>query len=233
MASNNYFKNVVFLLPNTGKFPAKLYLVFAKRKDFIFEARLLTNLWIHHISRKIACKDVIVIIGKEGHRSSDLSKDSDIVNSICEKLLLLNSMVITTYSLKSLFWLMLFSYNNVYCHVLMNLVRACSDGPILLASQQLLKVLKGWPGFIFQAPWIPLIKATFTKHYGWCIAHLIGLENKAAGPCLCSVCSCANRLQPSCSTGYLWWVWPHSNKRYSCWCDILQSTWILFQCNPL
>lgn len=63
--------------------------------------------------------------------------------------MLLNSMVITTYSLKSLFWLMLFSYNNVYWHVLMNLVRACSDGPILLASQQLLKVAERLAWFYF------------------------------------------------------------------------------------
>ena len=63
--------------------------------------------------------------------------------------MLLNSLVITTYSLKSLFWLMIFSYNNVCWHVLMSLVRACSDGPILLVSQQLLKVAERLAWFYF------------------------------------------------------------------------------------
>ena len=44
---------------------------------------------------------------------------------------------------------MIFSYNNMYWHVLMNLVRACSDGPILLASQQLLKVAERLAWFYF------------------------------------------------------------------------------------
>lgn len=73
---------------------------------------------------------------------------------------------------------MIFSYNNVCWHILMNLMRHVHMTQPCWLLNRCSKFLKGWPGFVFKAPWIPLIKAAFTKHYEWCIAHPSRLENR-------------------------------------------------------
>ena len=77
---------------------------------------------------------------------------------------------------------MIFSYNNVCWHVLMNLVRHVQMAQSCWLPNSCSELLRGCPGFVFQTPWMPLIKVAFTKHYEWCITHLIRLENNMAGP---------------------------------------------------
>ena len=112
----------------------------------------------------------------------------------------------------------------------MNLVRHVHMAQCCWLPNSCSELLRGWPGFVFQAPWMPLIKAAFTKHYKRCTAHPDRWGNKMAAP---SSSPCASSLigfKSGAAQGMCGDCDLVSKETYWC-CDSPQSAWVLFQCN--